>query len=32
METVRIRYTASNEDVRVLIHALEAIEGIENVE
>ena len=32
METVRIRYTASNDDVRVLIHALEAIEGIEHVE
>ena len=32
METVRIRYTASDDDVRVLIHALEAIEGIEHVE
>jgi len=32
MEIVRIRYTASDDDVRVLIHALEAIEGIEHVE
>ena len=32
MPTVRIRYTASNEDVNVLLHALEAIEGIEHVE
>ena len=32
MPTVRIRYTASDDDVRVLVHALEAIEGIEHVE
>ena len=32
MPTVRIRYTATNEDVNVLLHALEAIEGIEHVE
>src|SRR6186713_930778 len=32
MEVVRIRYTASNDDVRVLLHALESIEGIEHVE
>jgi len=32
METVRIRYTASNDNVRALVHALEAIEGIERVE
>jgi len=32
METVRIRYTASDDSVRALVHALEAIEGIEHVE
>lgn len=33
MPTVRIRYTAANEDdVRVLMNALESIEGIEHVE
>ena len=32
METVRIRYTASNDNVRALVHALESIEGIESVE
>ena len=32
METVRIRYTASDDAVRALVHALEAIEGIEHVE
>ena len=32
MPTVRIRYTATQDDVRVLMHAIEAIEGIEHVE
>ena len=32
MEVVRIRYTASDDAVRALVHALESIEGIEHVE
>jgi hypothetical protein len=32
MPTVRIRYTASDDAVRTLVHALESIEGIEHVE
>ena len=32
MPTVRIRYTANDDDVRVLMNALESIEGIEHVE
>lgn len=32
MPTVRLRVTASEDDVRTLMHSLEAIEGIEHVE
>jgi hypothetical protein len=32
MEIVRIRYTANDDAVRALVHAIESIEGIEHVE
>lgn len=32
MPTVNIRFTAAQDDVGILLHALESIEGIEHVE